>query len=130
MSRQELEQEVRRAEALRRSLLGYAGEYLTQVAQRSACGVLHLTRQRFAVWLLMLTDRLGADVIEITQERIAEHLGVRRAGVTVIVAELQDSGIVNSSRGLLRVTDRPALESVACECYAAMSTRGRDRVAV
>ena len=55
--------------------------------------------------------------IGVTQERIASHLGVRRAGITVIAGEWQDKGVVANSRGSLRVLDRPALEAIACECY-------------
>lgn len=121
---EDFERELRRSDALRRSLLAYAGEHFSQVGQRSACGVLHKAEQRLAVWLLMLTERLGSDEVEITQERIAQHLGVRRAGVTVIVGGLQQMGILGSARGSLRVLDRSALESVACECYAMIGARG------
>jgi CRP-like cAMP-binding protein len=119
----DFEPEFRRSNALRQLLLSYTGEYVVQVSQRFACAVLHRMEQRFAVWLLLLADRTGADeAIEITQERIAEHLGVRRAGVSVLAAELQARGIIGCARGSLRINDREALASVACECYAAMSS--------
>lgn len=121
-----LERELRRGEALRRALLDYAGEYLTQVSQRSACAVLHRLEQRMAVWLLMLCDRLGTDTVEITQERIAHHLGVRRAGVTVIVGQLQERGALWHSRGQLRVADRELLRQIACECYGALDAARRE----
>lgn len=124
----DFERELRRAEPLRQALLAYAGEYVTQVSQRSACNILHLTGQRLAVWLLMLTERLGSDTVEVTQERIARHLGVRRAAVNLIVGGLQERGVVSYTRGSLRVEDRRALEFIACECYAAMSAQGWGRV--
>jgi len=120
MRREELERELRHADGLRQSLFAYAGEYITQVSQRAACAILHRTEQRLAVWLLLLTDRLDTDMIEITQDRIAQHLGVRRAGVTVIAQELQNLEAISYTRGHLRVVNRPLLETVACECYGAL----------
>lgn len=125
---EELGREMQCSDALRHALLSYAGDFLTQVAQRSACNALHLTEQRLAVWLLLLTERLGVESFEITQERISQHLGVRRAGVSVIAGDMQDRGIIGYTRGRLRVLDRAALERTACECYAAMSTHGRERI--
>jgi CRP-like cAMP-binding protein len=113
--------EFQRGDGLRQSVLNYTGEYLLQVSQRAACAILHRMEQRMAVWLLLLADRLDTDVIEITQERIANHLGVRRAGVTAIAGGWQDLGAVSYSRGHLRVVDRRALEAIACECYGAMT---------
>ncbi|HEX8180890.1 MAG TPA: Crp/Fnr family transcriptional regulator [Pyrinomonadaceae bacterium] len=117
----DLAREFQRGDGLRRSLLAYLGEYLAQVSQRAACAILHRMEQRIAVWLLLLTDRLDTDTVEITQERIAHHLGVRRAGVTVVAGELQHQGVISQTRGSLRVVNRPALQSVACECYGAMT---------
>lgn len=121
MSAQDFQQEIDGLPTLRRSILKYAGDYIAQVSQRAACGILHRTEQRLAVWLLMLTDRLGSETVEITQERIAEHLGVRRAGITVIVGELQNRGIVANTRGALRIVNRHALESASCECYHSLN---------
>jgi CRP-like cAMP-binding protein len=124
--KQELERELERAEGLRQSLLAYSAEYLTQVAQRAACSVLHRMEQRLAVWLLLLTDRLDTDTIEITQERIAHHLGVRRAGVTELAGDLQRRGAIVYTRGNLRVVNRPLLEMVACECYGSLTDARRE----
>jgi CRP-like cAMP-binding protein len=121
MSVHDFQQEIEHSPALRRLTLDYVGEYIAQVSQRSACGILHRTEQRLAVWLLMTTDRLGTNNVETTQERIAEHLGVRRAGITVIVGELQNRGIIAISRGNLRILDRGALEACACECYHSLN---------
>lgn len=116
-----LDRELRRGDGLRQTLAPYVGDYMTQVAQRAACAILHRMEQRFAVWLLMVTDRLDSEVVEITQERMADHLGVRRAGITVVAHELQIIGAIAYTRGNLRVVDRPLLEKVACECYSALA---------
>jgi len=121
VQKQEFARELVHAEGLRQSLLAYSAEYLTQVAQRAACSILHRTEQRLAVWLLLLTDRLDTDTIEMTHERIAHHLGVRRAGVTELAVELQRQGVIIYTRGSLRVINRPLLEMVACECYGALT---------
>jgi hypothetical protein len=76
--------------------------------------------QRFAVWLLMITDRLDGAAVGTTQERIAQHLGVRRAGITVVARELQFIGAISYTRGHLRVVNRKLLEQVACECYGTL----------
>jgi CRP-like cAMP-binding protein len=114
---EDVRREIERGAALRLLLEKFSGEYAAHVSQRSACSVLHSMEKRFAVWLLMLTERFGSDTVEMTHERIATHLGVRRAGITVIVGELHDKGILANSRGRLRIADRAALEEVACECY-------------
>jgi CRP-like cAMP-binding protein len=125
VGREEFGRELERADGLRQSLLTYSAEYLTQVAQRAACAVLHKLEQRLAVWLLLLADRLDSDTIEITQERIAHHLGVRRAGVTVVAAHMQAAGAISYTRGSVRVADRRALEATACECYGALAAGRR-----
>lgn len=130
VNKQEFARELEHAEGLRRSLTAYSGEYLTQVLQRAACGILHRMEQRLAVWLLMLTDRLDSDVMEITQERMAQHLGVRRAGITLVAGELQERGFISYTRGSLRVVNRQALETVACECYGALAREGQQTASI
>jgi CRP-like cAMP-binding protein len=122
----DLEREMLRSEGLQQSLLGYAAEYVTQLYQRSACAIFHMVEQRFAVWLLLLTDRTRDAVIQITQERIADHLGVRRAGVTVVALHMQAAGAISYRRGNLRIDNREMLEAMACECYGTLAT-GRPR---
>jgi CRP-like cAMP-binding protein len=117
----DFKREILRSDGIQQSLLAYAGEYVTQISQRSACAVFHTIEQRFAVWLLLLTDRIKDDVIQITQERIAEHLGVRRAGVTVVAAAMQDAGAITYRRGNVRVSDRQMIEAIACECYGTLA---------
>lgn len=119
--REDFEREMESGDGLRRSLLVYAGDYLAQVSQRVACAILHRMEQRLAVWLLLLSDRLDTDVVEMTQERIAQHLGVRRAGVTELAGHLQRQGVISYTRGSLRLVNRPALGAIACECYGALT---------
>lgn len=126
VKKDEFEREIQRSEDLQQSLLGYAAEYVTQLSQRSACAIFHLVEQRFAVWLLLLTDRTKEGVIQITQERIADHLGVRRAGVTVVALHMQAAGAISYRRGNLRITNREMLEAMACECYGTLAV-GRPR---
>ena len=128
VSTDDFKREISRGDGIQQSLLAYAGEYITQISQRSACAVFHTIEQRLAVWLLLLTDRVKDEVIQITQERIAEHLGVRRAGVTVAAGAMQDAGAISYSRGNLRVSDRKMIEAIACECYGTLAV-GRQQTA-
>ena len=121
VSTDDFKREMVRGDGMQQSLLAYAGEYVTQVSQRSACAIFHVVEQRFAVWLLLLVDRIEEDVIQITQERIAEHLGVRRAGVTVVAGAMQARGAITYKRGNLRVNNRQMLEAMACECYGTLA---------
>ena len=125
VSTDDFKREIQRGDGVQQSLLAYSAEYVTQISQRSACAVFHTVEQRFAVWLLLLTDRTKNDVIQITQERIAEHLGVRRAGVTVAAAAMQDAGAISYRRGNLRVNDRQMIEEIACECYGTLAVGRR-----
>jgi CRP-like cAMP-binding protein len=121
VSTDDFKREISRGDGIQQSLLAYASEYITQISQRSACAVFHTIEQRLAVWLLLLTDRVKDEVIQITQERIAEHLGVRRAGVTVAAGAMQDVGAISYRRGNLRVNDRQMMEMIACECYETLA---------
>jgi len=118
---EDFKREIIRGDCVQRSLLAYAGEYIRQVSQRSACAVFHTTEQRFAVWLLLLIDRVKDDVIQVTHERIAEHLGVRRAGVTVAAGAMQEAGAISYRRGNLHVADRQMIEKITCECYGTLA---------
>ena len=103
---------------LRRLLNRYTEAYLTQVAQTAACNRLHGIEARCARWLLMTHDRVGeAERFPLTQEYLAIMLGVRRSGVSVAAAALKDAGLIQYSRGAIRVVDRAGLEKAACDCY-------------
>ncbi|MFN2493153.1 MAG: Crp/Fnr family transcriptional regulator, partial [Pyrinomonadaceae bacterium] len=125
LRKDDFEREVFRGVGIKQSLSAYAGEFVTQISQRSACAVLHRLEQRLAVWLLLVADRLDTDVIQITQERIAQHLGVRRASITTVAVQMQTAGVISYQRGNLRISDRQALEAMACECYNALVVDSR-----
>lgn len=125
VEKEALQRELERDNGLQRALVPYVSDYVTQVAQRAACAILHRMEQRFAVWLLMISDRLETSLIDSTQERIAQHLGVRRAGITVIARELQFIGAISYTRGHLHIINRELLQKVACECYGALAVSPR-----
>jgi CRP-like cAMP-binding protein len=125
-----LGREFEQSAALRGLLTRYVSEFLTQVMQRSACGHLHASAGRFATWLLLLGDRARADEVEFTQERMAQHMGLRRAGITMLCRELVHAGAIGHSRGRVRFLDRRLLAQSACECYNAMAPTGGAETAV
>lgn len=100
--------------------LRYAQAVLMASGRLSACNALHPTSERCARWLLMAQDRVGGDVLLLTQEFLGQMLGVRRASVALAAAELQAAGFISYSRGHIKVQNRGGLESSACECYQAM----------
>lgn len=110
-------EEFRRGLALQRLVLACAGARMAHVSQRAVCNGLHRVKERLCSWLLMLQDRTGENRLQLTHERISSQLGMRRAGVTVIAGELQDSGLIAYNRGQIHILDRPRLEAAACECY-------------
>lgn len=108
----------RRAGALHNILLRYTQALLTQMAQTSACNRHHTLDQQFCRWLLMSLDRLQSNELIMTQELIANMLGVRREGVTEAAGNVQKAGLIKYRRGHITVLDRPGLEARVCECYA------------
>jgi CRP-like cAMP-binding protein len=120
-------QELQRLPALHDLLLRYALVHHGQVARTAACNGRHHTDQRLARWLLMGHDRAEGDEYPMTHEFLSMMLGVRRAGVTVSAGALQKAGHIQYRRGRITITDRPGLESVACECYG-MVRRAQDRL--
>ena len=105
------------AGSLHRLLLLYAHSLLTQVSRAAACNRFHMVDARLARWLLMTGDRLGADEFRLTQDFISNMLGVRREGVSKAAGALQNNGLINYSRGHIKILDRAGLEAVSCECY-------------
>jgi CRP-like cAMP-binding protein len=120
-TKEDLVRELIQQNGSQQAILEYTAQYVGQVSQRFACAVLHRLEQRFAIWLLLLADRLQGDVIHITHEQIAQHLGARRAGITVIALQMQAAGAITNSRGRLCLVDRSKLEAMACECYGALA---------
>lgn len=104
--------------AFHRLLLRYTQAFIAQVAQTAACNASHLVEERCARWLLMTHDRVAGDRLQLTHEFLAFMLGVRRAGVTVAMGELQERGLIRYTRGHVEVRHRSGLEAAACECYA------------
>ena len=90
---------------------------LLQVSQRLACAAVHPIRARYSRWLLMTHDRMGDREFPLTQESLAQMLGVRRASVTTAAGALQEAGFIRYSRGRVAILDRKGLENAACECY-------------
>jgi len=102
-------------------LLRYTQSVLAQVSQSAACNRVHSIEERCARWLLMTHDRVDGDVFDLTQEFLAEMLGVRRPSVSVAASILQRAGFIRYSRGRVTIVDRAGLESAACECYAVIA---------
>ncbi len=117
-----LKQEFDRAGAIQRLLLRYTQALLTQMAQTAVCNRHHTVEQQLCRWLLLSLDRLPTNVLTMTQELIANMLGVRREGVTAAAGNLQDAGLISYNRGIITVLDRPGLEAVCCECYQVVKT--------
>lgn len=115
---QRLKDEFNRHGALLFLLLRYSQVLLTQMAQTAVCNRHHSIEQQLCRWLLLSIDRLSKDHLYMTQELIANMLGVRREGVTDAAGKLQKLGMINYSRGRIEVTNRSLLESHCCECYA------------
>lgn len=99
-------------------LLKYTQALLTQMAQTAVCNRHHSLDQQLCRWLLLSLDRLAGNELVMTQELIANMLGVRREGVTEAAGNLQDAGLIRYSRGRITVLDRAGLEQRTCECYA------------
>jgi CRP-like cAMP-binding protein len=98
-------------------LLRYTQALITQMAQTAVCNRHHSVDQQLCRWLLLSLDRLGSNQLSMTQELIANMLGVRREGVTEAAGKLQDAGLIRYGRGRIPVLDRPGLEKRSCECY-------------
>jgi CRP-like cAMP-binding protein len=98
--------------------LRYTQALITQMAQTAVCNRHHSVEQQLCRWLLLSLDRLPSNQLTMTQELIANMLGVRREGVTEAAGKLQADGLINYSRGHITVLDRPKLEKRVCECYA------------
>ena len=116
-----------RSEALMQQLLCYTQALFTHMAQTSACNRHHALDQQLCRWLLLNLDRRKGNEIVVTQERIAELLGVRREGVTGAALKLQKAGLIQYRRGLIAILDRAGLEERSCECYAVVR-RAYDRL--
>ncbi len=113
-----LKQEFNRAGPVLHLLLRYTQYLITQMTQTAVCNRHHTLEQQLCRWLLLSLDRLSGDAMIMTQDLIANMLGVRRDGVTESAGKLQRAGLIRYTRGRVEVTDRPGLERAVCECYA------------
>jgi CRP-like cAMP-binding protein len=117
-----LHEEFRRGGGLQKSLLRYTQALITQISQTAVCNRLHSVEQRLSRWLLLCHDRVRSDELVMTQEFISNMLGGRRQSVTVAAGRLQDAGIIEYSRGHIKIVDRRKLELSSCECYKVVKT--------
>jgi CRP-like cAMP-binding protein len=113
-----LKEEFTRGGVTQHLLLRYTQALLTQMAQTAVCNRHHSLDQQLCRWLLLSLDRLTGNELVMTQELIANMLGVRREGVTEAAGNLQNAGLIKYSRGHITVLDRAGLETRTCECYA------------
>jgi CRP-like cAMP-binding protein len=117
-----LKQEFEQSGPVLHLLLRYTQALITQMAQTAVCNRHHSLDQQLCRWLLLSLDRLRGQELVMTQELIANMLGVRREGVTEAAGNLQKAGLIRYSRGKITVLDRPGLERRTCECYAVVKT--------
>jgi CRP-like cAMP-binding protein len=110
-------------------VLRYTQALITQMAQTAVCNRHHTIDQQLCRWLLISLDRLPSNQLKMTQELIANMLGVRREGVTEAAGRLQEAGLIKYNRGLITVIDRQGLEDRVCECYQVVKTES-DRLHV
>jgi CRP-like cAMP-binding protein len=122
-----LKKEFERGGALQHLLLRYTQALITQMTQTAVCNRHHSVDQQLCRWLLLSLDRLPDNNLVMTQELIANMLGVRREGVTEAAGKLQADGLIEYSRGKITVVDRERLEARVCECYAVVK-REYDRL--
>ena len=117
LASQVIKEEFKRAPVLH-LLLRYTQALITQMSQTAVCNRHHSLDQQLCRWLLLSLDRLQGNELTMTQELIANMLGVRREGVTEGALKLQKAGLIKYARGHILVLDRPGLEGRCCECYA------------
>lgn len=112
-----LQIEFARSGTFQRALLRYTQALISQISQTAVCNRLHSVEQQLCRWLLLSHDRLESDELIMTQELIANMLGVRREGVTHAARRLQEHGLISYVRGHIKILDRAGLEAAVCECY-------------
>ncbi|WP_299198549.1 Crp/Fnr family transcriptional regulator [uncultured Amphritea sp.] len=123
-----LKKEFNRHQDMLYLMLRYTQALLTQMAQTAVCNRHHSIDQQLCRWLLLSLDRLSSNQLTMTQELIANMLGVRREGVTEAAGKLQKLNVIEYHRGKITVLDRPKLEALSCECYAVVK-KETDRLA-
>lgn len=117
---------LEQSSALRALIDRYIRARIVQIGQSVACNGLHSVEQRFARWLLKAHDQARRDTFDLTQELLAEMLGVHRPSVTVVARTMQAAGLIRYSRGVITVTNRKGLEAISCECYGVVRRAFQD----
>jgi CRP-like cAMP-binding protein len=117
MPGQVMKDEFNRGGGMQHLMLRYTQALITQMTQTAVCNRHHSVDQQLCRWLLLSLDRLPVPELTMTQELIANMLGVRREGVTEAAGKLQNAGVISYQRGHIKVLDRPKLEEMSCECY-------------
>jgi CRP-like cAMP-binding protein len=105
------------SDVIRNLCVRYNEVLLSQARVTAACNALHPIEARFCRWLLQSADRAASDTVPLTQEFLAEMLGVRRTSVTEVASKVQNAGVITYSRGVIKILDRVALARMSCECY-------------
>ena len=113
--------EFERSEPFRRLLLGFAQALMTQISQAVVCNRHHSVDQALCRWLLLVQDRVGSDELHVTQQLVADALGVRREAVTEAAGKLQAQGGIRTTRGVIRILERHVLEQRSCGCYGVVT---------
>ncbi len=119
-------QALNKCPQLSRRLNRYSQELGMQATQVAACNRLHDVEERLARWLLMSQDRVGGEIVPLTQEFLSHMLGTRRASVTVAAGILQKAGLIKYARGSVTIVNRERLEDAACECYEIITRQARN----
>jgi CRP-like cAMP-binding protein len=114
ISATQFRKEAAASDAIRNLCVQYDEVLLSQARVTDA---MHVIEERFCRWMLQSADRAGSSTVNLTQEFLAEMLGVRRTSVTEVASRIQTAGVINYSRGMIKILDRPALERMSCECY-------------
>jgi len=117
MSTVDFKRELANGAALHQTLHRYTQALFSQLSQSVGCNRLHSIEQRCARWLLMTADRVGKTQFKLTQDFLAQMLGVRRASVNPILQNFQKKGMLHYKQGIMRIENRDTLERTACECY-------------
>jgi CRP-like cAMP-binding protein len=115
----ELAQELRRNVGFQTSILRFTHRQATQIGDAAICHYMHTVRQRLCRWVLVCSDCARSETIELTQDRLAQMLGVPRQSVSRAAATLQERGLIQQRHGRVRILDREGLTEYACECYEA-----------
>lgn len=108
---------LRSNEKVRTNLSHFVDIYIRQISQKAICNMYHSVRERLCTWLLMVQDRCGRRILNLTHEQIARTLGVYRPSITCIAQELRDGNLISYSRGGITIRDRRRVEQSACSCY-------------